>query len=555
MVGHTLGTVLRDGGRLVVRNRQLTRVTGTWGLWITGEWAVLVLLSVTAFDRGGTAAVATVGVVRLVPGAALTPLLSVLADRASRVRVLCGVLVSWAVLISLVPVALHVGSLLPMYGVVVVASLTSTLLRPAVNALVPQVIDRPEDLAVANSTYSLVEAAGSLLGPLLSGALVSTLGTTPRYLVVAAVFAVAALLGATIRTDFRPAERAAGSRWHRLLEPLAGFPALFGPRRLRIVFAIFLAQSMTRGLLNVFVVTAAVSLLHSGLSSTGALFSGMGAGGLLGAVLTMAGARWRPGLPFVVGMALWGLPLIAIGAQPHAAVTWAALAVVGIGNALGDVYGLTLVHRLVPDHLLGRAFGAFWGAALGFCALGSAVAPALIDWLGLRWAIIAVGIVMAALPLAAWFAIRNIAVDLAVDEHDLAVLGRCVLLAPLTRVALEQLARHAHHVDVAAGSVVVREGTVGDTFYVIADGQLEASVQGQDVRDLAPADCFGEIAALNHTPRTATVVARTTARLLALDGADFVHAVTGHRPASYAAEGLVRERIARAAAPADRPTT
>ncbi|HMC70643.1 MAG TPA: hypothetical protein VKJ07_15915, partial [Mycobacteriales bacterium] len=115
-------------------------------MWIAGEWAFLVVLSVTAFDRGGTAAVAVVGVIRLIPGALVGPLVSLTVDRVSRVRVVAGVLLSWTVLVALTPAALSIGSLAGLYVIVGVASITSTLLRPAISALIPQVVDRPDEL-------------------------------------------------------------------------------------------------------------------------------------------------------------------------------------------------------------------------------------------------------------------------------------------------------------------------------------------------------------------------------------------------------------------------
>lgn len=536
------GALLRDSGRVVLANARLRRVAETWGLWVVGEWAFLVLLSVTAYVRGGTTAVAVVGAIRMIPGALAAPLMSVVADRMSRVRVLVATLASWTVLVAAVPAVLLVSSLLPLYALVGTASVTSTLLRPAINALVPQLVDRPEELTAGNSTYSIVEAVGSLLGPLIAGGLVLTVGTTMRYLIVAIIFGIAAAISATIRTDYQPAEHRRGSGWRRILEPLAGFPALVGPPRLRTVFLVIMAQSATRGMLNVFVVAFAITFA-TGLSSTGLLFAAVGAGGVIGGVITLVGARWRPGPPFVIGMSMWGLPLIVIAGHPTAVIAWLALAVVGLGNALGDVYGLTLMHRLIPDHLLGRAFGAFWGSASAAQALGAALAAPLITGLGLRESLLVVGIVMTVVPLVSWYSVRRVNADLLVDERDVDVLHRCKLLAPLSQVGLEQLTRKATAVIVAAGSVVLEQGEIGETFFVVDSGALDAQVGGATVRRLGPGDCFGEIAALNRTPRTASVIAREPCRLLTLAGPDFVFAVTGHRSAEQAALDTARERI------------
>jgi CRP-like cAMP-binding protein len=121
---------------------------------------------------------------------------------------------------------------------------------------------------------------------------------------------------------------------------------------------------------------------------------------------------------------------------------------------------------------------------------------------------------------------------------------RCTAFAGLNRVVLEQLARGARIVSLPAGSVIVAQGGSGEDFFVVDSGSLEVQVDGSAVRDLGPSDCFGEIAALRKTPRTASIVTRTTSRLLRLDGEDFVYAVTGHRLAERAALELARERIA-----------
>ena len=330
-----------------------------------------------------------------------------------------------------------------------------------------------------------------------------------------------------------------------VLEPLAGFPALLATTPLRAVFAIFMAQSLTRGLLNVYVVAVAVSLLHQDVDSTGVLFSALGAGGLLGALLTLAGPSWRPAAAFAIGMSMWGLPLLVIAAVPHGWVVWLAIAGIGLGNAVADVFGFTLVHRLVPDHTLGRAFGAFWSGAAATLALGAVLATPLITHAHLRGALVVTGCFMVLVTAACWTALRGLESRLAVDPHRVDDLRRCGVLAPLTTLALEQLARDSTPVHVVAGTTVITQGERGDTFFVIVDGELSARIGGQEVRRMTRGDCFGEIAALRHTPRSATIVAESECHLLALEGPTFVLAVTGHTPARGAAFGLTEQRLER----------
>src|ERR671913_1873757 len=70
------------------RNPNLRRAQLSFlGAW-TAEWAFTVALGVVAYEAGGAAAVGLVGLLRMVPSAILAPLLSPIADRGRRERVL-----------------------------------------------------------------------------------------------------------------------------------------------------------------------------------------------------------------------------------------------------------------------------------------------------------------------------------------------------------------------------------------------------------------------------------------------------------------------------------
>jgi CRP-like cAMP-binding protein len=76
------------------------------------------------------------------------------------------------------------------------------------------------------------------------------------------------------------------------------------------------------------------------------------------------------------------------------------------------------------------------------------------------------------------------------------------------------------------GARVVREGDVGDTFYVILEGQAKVvSASGRVVNRLRPGDFFGEISLLDGGPRTASVVADTELTMLALARKDFLRVI------------------------------
>lgn len=96
------------------------------------------------------------------------------------------------------------------------------------------------------------------------------------------------------------------------------------------------------------------------------------------------------------------------------------------------------------------------------------------------------------------------------------------LFAALPKGAFAQILRRMNMREYAAGEVVVREGEVGRSFFVLFEGRVrvEKSVAGKGAVTLAYLDegaCFGEMSLLQDGPRTATVVADRGAKIAEID--------------------------------------
>jgi CRP-like cAMP-binding protein len=98
-------------------------------------------------------------------------------------------------------------------------------------------------------------------------------------------------------------------------------------------------------------------------------------------------------------------------------------------------------------------------------------------------------------------------------------------------------------VNLAAGDVLIHEGTTGDRFYAIADGRLQITVGGAPADVKVRGDGIGEIALLYDLPRTATVTAESAATVFGLDRSAFLAAVAGHAYTAEAAAAVADDRL------------
>jgi signal-transduction protein with cAMP-binding, CBS, and nucleotidyltransferase domain len=180
-------------------------------------------------------------------------------------------------------------------------------------------------------------------------------------------------------------------------------------------------------------------------------------------------------------------------------------------------------------------------------ALGTAITGALITGFGVAGALVVAGLLVPGLIVLAWLRLASIDRDARpIDTEALELLRRLPIFAPLSAPSIDRILAELERVDVPAGEVVIREGDAGDRFYVIAEGRVAFSVRGDTINEGGPGDYFGEIALLRDVPRTATAMAITPLRLIAIERNRFLEAVTGHPQTRASAEEVAAERLSTA---------
>jgi predicted MFS family arabinose efflux permease len=414
----------------------------------------------------------------------------------------------------------------------VLSTIAATLVRPAHSALLPSLCHTGHELASANVVRGFLDSAATLVGPLLAAVLLEVTDVAVVFGVAAAssLWAAALLLRLSYDAPPRPS---APTRPRLLREAVVGLRAVAQNRDLALILGLAAAQSFTRGALTVLSVVVAIELLGTGEPGVGALMTAVGVGAVLGSLAAslLVGTR-RLGAWFAVGVALWGLPLALVGLVPRQDAALLLLAFVGVGNALIDVAGFTLLGRMAPDEVLARVFGVLESLVAVSIGIGAVVASWVVEESGPRAALVGIGVVCPILAVASWWRLRHLDRTVSVHDLDVGLLRRVPMLRPLPLPAIEQLARGLEPIGVPAGHVVFSQGDVGDRYYVIESGEVDVIGDGRLVTSLGPGEGFGEIALLRRTPRTATVVARTDVRLRALLSDRFLPVVLGFTPSA-----------------------
>lgn len=532
-------------------NSALLRLQLSFASGWTSEWALIVAIGVVAYRAGGPLQVSVIASLRMAVPALAAPVLSVFSDRFRRDRVLLwSGLVRAAAIGGAAAVIAAGGPPVATYALVIVAACAFILTRAGNSALVPLLCRSPLELTSAMASRGFLDSAGTLLGPIVAAALLA-ISTPAAVLAIVAILSLgSSLLLVPLRYE-APWRAGRPRALNRLLsDTVEGLAALLGHRDAAVLVGLALVQTFTRGCLNVFLVVLAFEALNSGAAGVGVLTAAVGVGATVASVAAFSLVSSRHlALLEGFGVALWGLPLALSGMVASRPAVLLLMGLIGVGNALVDVGLFTLLARLIPEGLLGRVFGTFESLIALTVAGGALITPVVINLLGLRGALILLGAIA---PVATLIAIgRLVRVDRSIVHRDteIGVLRRVAMLQALPMPVIESLAANVGHAQVGAGLDVVRQGDPGDQFYVIAAGQARVIRDEEQLAELSAGDCFGEIALLHETPRTATVHAQTDLSLYVIGRSEFLSALRGCSASDRAAQSLVHERVSQFSRP------
>lgn len=128
------------------------------------------------------------------------------------------------------------------------------------------------------------------------------------------------------------------------------------------------------------------------------------------------------------------------------------------------------------------------------------------------------------------------------------VLAQVPMFSMLKPKELKSLTADAHDLTYSAGTTLTETDELGSTFFVVVEGTLRVLVDDKVIKSIGPGDFFGEMALIDHSPRSATIVADTDVRCLVFSSWVFRPFALKHPEVAWALLEMMVARIREAEA-------
>jgi MFS family permease len=391
-----------------LRHRNFRLLWSGLALSAVGTWMQIVAQSLLVLDLTHGSAIA-LGAVSLTQAAGFlmfAPLGGSVADRSDKRRLLFvtqSLMLIFAVSLGVLTATGAIRFwMIPLMAFA--ASATLSFDQPARNAFATSLV--PKDaLMNAVALQSAVFNGASILGPALAGVTLSRLGYSANFFLNAASFLAVLVALLFLKTDAVQATprppggllRSAGEALHfirrdKILPPVVSAYAAL----------LFLGPSVA---LSVPFFTRQV--LRTGPAELGLLFSAIGAGSVVGALMvaSLGDPPHKEKLAFGA-MLLWTIALAVFGWSDSIRLAVPALFLLGVTQNVAGATTMTLLQTRVPIEMRGRAVSLNTLLIMCIRPLGDFPAGLAIGWLGFHSAVLAsanlVGVALLVVTLLGW---------------------------------------------------------------------------------------------------------------------------------------------------------
>jgi MFS family permease len=357
---------------------------GTWMTQLATVWLVYHLTN-SALMLG------IVGFTSQIPNLLLTPFGGVLVDRFPRQRILI-VTQILAMVQSLTLAALALSGVIQIWHLLVLSLFQGTINAadaPARQAIVTELVDRPEDLANAIAINSTMFNGARLIGPAIGGLLIARVGEAYCFLIdgVSYIAVITALLAMRFKPKKMPV--ITGSPLERIKD---GFDYAFGCPPIRAILLLSAIVSFLGMQYTVLVPVFADKILKGDAQTLGFLMAASGVGAVCGG-LYLVTRRTVVGLGklIVLGPALLGTGLIVFSLSRYLPLSLLAMLSIGLGTILQIASGNTVLQTIIDDDKRGRVMSIYTMSFLGVVPFGNLLGGTLADRIGVTPTLIFAG--------------------------------------------------------------------------------------------------------------------------------------------------------------------
>jgi MFS family permease len=331
-----------------------------------------------------------IGLARILPIIVFSVISGSVADTFNR-RTIIFITQSMLALIALALAILTLTGMINLWWIYALTALQAATIAfdlPARQAMVPNLVPA-KDLSNAFSMQSIASNTGSVVGPMLAGVVIATLGQGFTYFFNAVSFLAVIVALVLIGPVLQETRRSAGVN---LVAMKAGFRFIFSrPMILSTMLLDFVATFFASA--NTMMPIVARDLLKVGEVGYGFLSSAQSAGSVLAAlVISQLHHLRRQGPVFLGSIVIFGLATVWFGLAHLYLLALLALVLMGAADAVSTIIRNTIRQLQTPDTIRGRMTSINQIFFQGGPQLGEVEAGVVAQFFGVPFAIISGGI-------------------------------------------------------------------------------------------------------------------------------------------------------------------
>jgi MFS family permease len=361
---------------------QLVSVAGTWMQTVAQSFLVLDL------THSGTQLGLTTAV-RFLPMLVFGPAGGLIADRMDKRKILYATQTLQGLLAGVFAIALvtHTMSIGLVYVLALLLGFVSVPDNPARQSFISEMVP-PDELANAVTLNSVAMNMARVFGGALGGVIAAAIGLTMCFTLNAVSFGAVLISLALMRTaDLYPARKIARKKG----QVRAGLRYVRGTPELLIPLIMIAVVGTLAWEFQVTLPLMASKVFHGGPAAYGLMASVMGAGAVVGGLISAARPRPRARALCLAAIG-WGIAILAAALAPNMPLELVTMLFVGYGSITFNSYAKTSLQLAAKPTMRGRVM-ALWALAwLGSTPVGGPIVGWIGQEAGARWSLVVGGV-------------------------------------------------------------------------------------------------------------------------------------------------------------------